>query len=105
MDQASICPCISRYGRNRSLFTHVRGKDIDQMIRSIEHLPVCDVAGARDAVPIVLGHGAASTRKWLVPQVEALSEEFGVIAVDRPAHGTLRKQRFRLGAAVQRARE
>ena len=105
MDQASICPCISRYGRNRSLFTHVRGKDIDQMIRSIEHLPVCDVAGARDAFPIVLVHGAASTRKMWVPQMEALSDEFRVIAVDLPGHGTLRKQPFRLEAAVQAVME
>src|SRR5258708_12611528 len=70
------------------------------MIRSIEHLPVCDVAGARDAFPIVLVHGAASTRKMWVPQMEALSDEFRVIAVDLPGHGTLRKQPFRLKAAA-----
>ncbi len=53
---------------------------MDQMIRSIEQLPVYDVDGPRDAFPIVLVHGAASTRKMWVPQMEALSDEFRVIA-------------------------
>lgn len=74
---------------------------MDQTIRSIEHVPGCDVAGPRDAFPIVLLHGAASTRKMWVPQMEALSDEFRVIAVDLPGHGTLREQPFRLEAAVQ----
>jgi pimeloyl-ACP methyl ester carboxylesterase len=74
---------------------------MDQIIRSIEQLPVCDVAGPRDAFPIVLVHGATSTRKMWVPQMEALSDEFRVIAVDLPGHGTLREQPFRLEAAVQ----
>ena len=78
---------------------------MDQMIRSIEQLPVYDVDGPRDAFPIVLVHGAASTRKMWVPQMEALSDEFRVIAVDLPGHGTLRKQPFRLEAAVQAVME
>jgi pimeloyl-ACP methyl ester carboxylesterase len=78
---------------------------MDQMIRSIEQLPVCDVAGPRDAFPIVLVHGAASTRKMWVPQMEALSDEFRVIAVDLPGHGTPRKHPFRLEAAVQAVME
>jgi pimeloyl-ACP methyl ester carboxylesterase len=78
---------------------------MDQMIRSIEQLPVYDVDGLRDAFPIVLVHGAASTRKMWVPQMEALSDEFRVIAVDLPGHGTLRKQPFRLEAAVQAVME
>src|SRR5260370_14466990 len=101
----SLLELLSRHGRNRSLCTHVRRKDIDQMIRSIEQLPVCDVDGPRDAFPIVLVHGAASTRKMWVPQMEALSDEFRVIAVDLPGHGTLRKQPFRLEAAVQAVME
>jgi pimeloyl-ACP methyl ester carboxylesterase len=71
------------------------------MMRSHEHVPVCDVAGPRDAFPVVLVHGAASTRKMWVPQMEALSDEFRMIAVDLPGHGTLREQPFRLETAVQ----
>jgi len=53
---------------------------MDQILHAREHLPVYDVAGPRDAFPIVLVHGAAATRKMWVPQLEALSEEFRVIA-------------------------
>ncbi len=71
------------------------------MIRSLEHLPGYDVAGSRGAFSIVLVHGAAWTRKMWVPQMEALSDEFRVIAVDLPGHGTLREQPFQLEVAVQ----
>ncbi len=71
------------------------------MIRSIEHFPVYDVAGPPHAVPIVLVHGAAGTRNMWVPQMEALSDEFRVIAVDLPGHGTLREKPFQLASAVQ----
>ena len=71
------------------------------MIRSREQLLECEVAGPRDAFPIVLVHGAASTRKMWVPQMEALSDEFRMIAVDLPGHGTLREQPFQLKTAVQ----
>ena len=64
-----------------------------------------DVAGPRDAFPIVLVHGAAATRKMWVPQLEALSEEFRVIALDHPGHGALREQPFQLQAAVQAVME
>lgn len=74
---------------------------MDQLRRSIEHLAVYDIAGPRDAFPIVLLHGAAWTRNAWVPQMEALSDEFRVIAVDLPGHGTLREQPFRLEAGVQ----
>jgi pimeloyl-ACP methyl ester carboxylesterase len=78
---------------------------MDQVIRSLEHVPGCDVAGPRDAFPIVLVHGAAATRKMWVPQMEALADEFRVIAVDLPGHGMLREQPFRLEAAVQTVME
>ena len=78
---------------------------MDQTIRSFEQLPGCDVAGPLDAFPIVLVHGAAWTRKMWVPQMEALPDEFRVIAVDLPGHGTLREQPFRLEAAVQAVME
>jgi pimeloyl-ACP methyl ester carboxylesterase len=71
------------------------------MIRSIEHLPGYDVAGPSEALSIVLVHGAAWTRNMWVPQMEALSDEFRVIAVDLPGHGMLREQPFRLEVAVQ----
>ena len=74
---------------------------MDEMIRSIEHLPGYDVAGPPEALSIVLVHGAAWTRNMWVPQMEALSDEFRVIAVDLPGHGTLREQPFRLEEAVR----
>jgi pimeloyl-ACP methyl ester carboxylesterase len=74
---------------------------MDQTIRSLEQVAGCDVAGPRNGFPIVLVHGAASTRKMWVPQMEALSDEFRVIAVDLPGHGVLRGQPFRLEVAVQ----
>jgi pimeloyl-ACP methyl ester carboxylesterase len=59
---------------------------MDQMVRSHEHVIGCDVAGPLDAFPIVLVHGAAWTRKMWIPQMEALSDEFRMIAVDLPGH-------------------
>ena len=41
---------------------------------------------------------------WM-PQLEALSDEFRVIALDLPGHGALREQPFRLKAAVQAVME
>ena len=41
---------------------------------------------------------------WM-PQLEALSDEFRVIAIDLPGHGTLREQPFQLKAAVQAVME
>ena len=64
-----------------------------------------DVAGPPHAFPIVLVHGAAGTRKMWVPQMGDLSDEFLVIALDLPGHGTLRKQPFQLEAAVQAVME
>lgn len=74
---------------------------MDQIIRSGEHLPVYDVAGPAHAFPIVLVHGAAWTRNMWVQQIEALSDEFRVIAVDLPGHGALREQPFQLATACQ----
>ena len=78
---------------------------MDQILHAREHLPVYDVAGPRDAFPLVLVHGAAATRKMWVPQLEALSEEFRVIALDLPGLGPLREQPFQLQAAVQAVME
>lgn len=60
-----------------------------------------DVAGPPDAFPILFIHGAAWTRKMWLPQMEALSADFRVIAVDLPGHGELREKPFRLASAVQ----
>ena len=68
---------------------------------SIEHLPAYDVAGPPHAFPIVLVHGAAWTRNMWIPQMEALSDEFCVLAIDLPGHGTLREQPFQLTTACQ----
>jgi pimeloyl-ACP methyl ester carboxylesterase len=60
-----------------------------------------DVAGPPDTLPIVFVHGAAWTRKMWLPQMEALSADFRVVAVDLPGHGALREQPFGLASAVQ----
>ncbi len=76
-------------------------KGIDRMIRSGEHVSLYDVAGPAQAFPIVFVHGAAWTRNMWMPQMEALADEFRVIAVDLPGHGTLREQPFQLATACQ----
>jgi len=78
---------------------------MEQIIRSIEHVPEYDVVGPRDAFPIVLVHGVSGTRKMWMPQLEALSDEFRVIALDLLGHGALRKQQFQLKAAAQAVME
>ncbi len=75
------------------------------MIYSSMYKAVYDVAGPRDAFPIVLVHGVSCTRKMWIPQLEALSDEFRVIAPDLPGHGARREQPFRLNAAVQAVME
>ena len=78
---------------------------MEQTIRSTENILVYDVVGPRDAFPIVLVHGVSWTRRMWMPQLEALSDEFRVIALDLPGHGALREQPFRLKAAVQTVME
>jgi pimeloyl-ACP methyl ester carboxylesterase len=70
------------------------------MDSTLETSPV-DVAGPDDALPIVFIHGATATRKMWHPQMENLSYDFRVVAVDLPGHGALREQRFHLNAAMQ----
>ena len=78
---------------------------MEQMIRSNKLVPACDIVGPRDAFPIVLVHGISWTRKMWIPQLEALSDEFRVIALDLPGHGSLYEQPFQLKAAVQAVME
>lgn len=71
------------------------------MVQPADHFPLFDVAGPSQAFPIVFVHGAAWSRSMWVPQMEALSDEFRVIAVDLPGHGALRGKPFRLESAVK----
>lgn len=48
-----------------------------------------DIAGPADARPIVFLHSVQLTRKMWLPQVEALSSEYRLIAPDLPGHGAL----------------
>ncbi len=70
------------------------------MDSTLETSPV-DVAGPDEALPIVFLHGATATRKMWHPQMEDLSYDFRVVAVDLPGHGALRNQRFRLETATR----
>ena len=60
-----------------------------------------DVAGSTNANAIVLLHGAAWSRKMWLPQMEALADEFRVIALDLPGHGELSSTRFQLDDVVR----
>ncbi|HEY5004437.1 MAG TPA: alpha/beta hydrolase [Ktedonobacteraceae bacterium] len=71
------------------------------MIPSNQQIPMYDVAGPVHAFPIVFVHGAAWTRNMWIPQIKALSDEFRVIAIDLPGHGTLHDQPFTLATACQ----
>ena len=78
---------------------------MEQINHPNEYKSAYDVVGPRDAFPIVLVHGVSWTLKMWMPQMEALSDEFRVIALDLPGHGTLSEQSFRLKAAVQAVME
>ncbi|MEO8970730.1 MAG: alpha/beta hydrolase [Ktedonobacteraceae bacterium] len=71
------------------------------MIQPANHFPLFDVAGPSHAFPVVFVHGAAWSRSMWLPQMEALSDEFRVIAVDLPGHGAVREKSFRLESATQ----
>lgn len=74
---------------------------MDQIRHTREYFPRYDVAGPAHAFPIVLLHGAAWTRNMWVQQIDALSDEFRVIAIDLPGHGALHEQPFQLATACQ----
>lgn len=59
-----------------------------------------DVTGPADAPPIVLIHGTRLTRASWRPQLDGLSDEFRVIALDLPGHGALAHVPFTLGTAA-----
>ena len=68
---------------------------------SLRETSSVDVAGPEAALPIVFIHGATATRKMWRPQMEDLSRDFRVVAIDLPGHGTLCNQRFRLETATR----
>ena len=78
---------------------------MEQNNHSNEHKSAFDVVGPQNAFPIVLVHGVSWTRKMWIPQLEALSDEFRVIAIDLSGHGVLHEQLFQLKAAVQAVME
>ena len=59
---------------------------------------------ARQA-PIVFVHGIRMNRGMWTPQMEGLSDEFRVVAVDLPGHGVYRGQDFSLEGACHRIAE
>jgi pimeloyl-ACP methyl ester carboxylesterase len=59
-----------------------------------------DIDGPADALPILFLHGTRLTRSMWRSQVEALRDEFRVVAVDLPGHGALADRRFTLAAAA-----
>ena len=67
---------------------------------STEHTGV-DVTGPQDGRPITFVHGAVFTRKMWVPQREALSDEYRIVAPDLPGHGTRSGEPFRFERAVE----
>ena len=59
-----------------------------------------DVAGPIDAPRIVFIHGTRLTRAMWRPQFAALEDEFRVIAVDLPGHGSSAGEHFSLASAA-----
>jgi pimeloyl-ACP methyl ester carboxylesterase len=59
-----------------------------------------DIAGPISRRSIVFIHGMRLTRSMWMPQMESLSSEYRVIALDLPGHGALEGDRFRLVVAV-----
>lgn len=64
-------------------------------------MPSFDLSGRPAAPTIVFLHGAAFTRRMWRPQMDALADEFRVIALDLPGHGAEAGRPFRLGDAVR----
>ncbi|MDH3305912.1 MAG: alpha/beta hydrolase [Acidimicrobiia bacterium] len=49
---------------------------------------------------VLLLHGAGSSRLMWIPQLERLSDEFRVVAIDLPGHGSRRDEAFTVEASV-----
>lgn len=59
-----------------------------------------DIAGPSEAHAIVFLHGMRVTRRMWQPQLRSLSDEFRVIAVDLPGHGSLKNETFHVEHSV-----
>lgn len=68
---------------------------------SLENQLAYDISGPAGAPAIVFLHGIRVTRRMWQLQVEQLKNEFRVIALDLPGHGTQRDTDFSLDAAVE----
>jgi pimeloyl-ACP methyl ester carboxylesterase len=60
-----------------------------------------DLSGTDNDRAIVFLHGMRVTRHMWQPQIEALTTEFRLIALDLPGHGSLRGEPFELDRAVE----
>ena len=58
-----------------------------------------DIAGPETAPAIVFVHGTRLTRSAWTPQLQALSDDFRVVAMDLPGHGSLGDRPFSMAAA------
>lgn len=68
-------------------------------------LPIRERQDGRDRPAILLVHGAAFTRRMWAPQIEHLSAEFRVIALDLPGHGSRAASPFTMSRAVDLVRQ
>src|SRR6266849_10958032 len=66
-----------------------------------EPLEWIDAAGPTGANAILFAHGTRMTRKMWLPQMEALADEYRVVAVDLPGHGAMAGTPFQMDAAVR----
>lgn len=70
-------------------------------MRIVSNAQSFDAAGPVGARAIVFVHGMRVTRQMWEPQMESLSSEFRVIAVDLPGHGSRRSEPFHVEHAVE----
>lgn len=64
-----------------------------------------NILGSSTAPSLIFLHGAAVTRNMWLPQMEALANDYHVIAPDLPGHGTLAHLRFDIDEATQQIAE
>lgn len=60
-----------------------------------------EISGINNSRRIILIHGAGVSRQWWHPQVAALSDDFRVIVLDLPGHGTLADKSFKMQNAIE----
>lgn len=60
-----------------------------------------DVDGPADGRPVVFVHGTIFNRTMWAPQRDALSDEYRVITLDLPGHGSRRDESFRLESGIE----